>query len=140
LKKYIICVCVCVCIYLCRGKRLQKQPPLTRNLRVISVYKLPTLTCIRRYFLMEDPNFSVCVRATPKSDASVCKGDSGGPLLAYGYNTQNNQLQLRLVGIIIARVASPSDWSCNPGAIILGMKVKPFKSFIQRHVGSWRRW
>ena len=85
------------------GVRASRRPPLARSLRVINVWKLHTRTCLSRYFPNEDPSFAICVLADEKS--TVCKGDSGSPLVA-SVDKGRGVRRLVVVGIVVARVAN----------------------------------
>lgn len=119
------------------GVRASRKPPLARSLRVITVFKLRTETCLRRYFFSEDDRYALCVLALHGS--TICNGDSGGPLVAVVKDTMGNR-RLVVVGIVVATQASPHGWSCSPGAIILAMSIKPFRGWVTRRIVDSRQY
>lgn len=111
------------------GTRAMKTKQVARSLRLLHVSRISTTLCIQRYFPFDSPHFALCALASNRG--TICSGDSGAPLLV-----QNGTREFQLVGVVIATTASQSSeyLSCEPGSIILAMRMKNFRNWWTRKV------
>ncbi len=120
-----------------RTRKAATPSPVLRN---GTVYKLATDVCVERWYRAADEAAILCMQS--KRHTTVCSGDSGGPILAFrrSKTKPTDPPRAYLVAIISAVVCRNSGRCCNPGAPVLSMNIEPFKDWIERQVGKYRRW
>lgn len=119
---------------------VRKRAPGAATLRNATLFKHDSKRCVRHFFWASVASDAICCRGKRKK--TVCRGDSGGPILWYKKTKNSARLVPYLLGIIslYSRPPSHPNTDCVPSAPMMATKVDGYKAWIEERVGDYARW